>query len=268
MNYVVTKVTIKESFVKIVVEDDEKRIEFKISVNDYLEHPYRLNEELQQKDIDRLNHDHTYFYAYNHALRKLGYSDYSQKEMEDLLAKIKDLPANDRRQIVQSLKECGYLSDEAVSANQLYVDQNKLVGVKKTRRTLKQRGVDPQVSEPLLSEVDEQDELQRGLKKAQMISRKIHGKSHKEMLETIRQRLVSDGFENVSEIMEALDLPMDYEKEQANLELAAGKARQRYQNKYSGRQLKNAVYKYLTGKGYQSDMIEETLRQWESSDEN
>ena len=264
----IEKITVKNEIAKITVGDEEKSIVYKMSVTDLIEGKYTLNQQLTEQDMAELADKHLYFYAYNKCLKKLANADRSQKEIEDTLKEVRGLKHSQREKIVESLKSMGYLSDEAVVESQLYIDQTKLLGRKKTKYILTQRGVDKAIADEVLNEVDISQEIERGIQKAEKISKLLKNKSYKDKIQTIRNRLMADGFENIDDIISGLDLQKDQQQEETVLHKCALTAVRKYSNKYSGRKLYDSCFKYLMSKGFETDMIRNELTDMEVTNEN
>ena len=264
----IEKINIKNEIAKITVGDEEKSICYKISVTDLLDGKYSLNQQLSDSDMEVLSEKHLFFYAYSKCLKKLANSDRSQKEIEGTLKEIKGLNPQQRDRIVTSLKSMGYLSDQAVVESQLYVDQTKLLGRKKTKYILEKRGVDKTIADEVLNEVDISQEIDRGIQKGKKLAKLIKNKSYKEKVQTIRNRLLMDGFENVDDIISGLDLQKNEDEECDSLHKCALSAVRKYSSRYQGRKLYDSCFKYLITKGYETDMIKKELEDMEVGNEN
>ena len=71
--------------------------------------------------------------------------------------------------------------------------------------------------------------------------------------------MIRDGFENVNEVVSALDLKKDEQSEYESLKAAYKKALRRYKNKYSDKKLYYTIYRFLLTKGFDSNLVKEIL---------
>ncbi|MBR5048913.1 MAG: RecX family transcriptional regulator [Erysipelotrichaceae bacterium] len=261
MELTVKKIKIDGDVVSLRCEDQQSSRVYRILLDDYLRQPLSAGDIVDQQTAERLNQQHTYCYCYRRCLRKLAASDHTEKEMRQVLSRMKELPAEDGERILNTLKQTGYLNDGNVAASQLYADQNKLLGRRKTLYNLTGRGIDRQTACQLIADVDEQEELRRGVLKAQKIWSRDPNRSYRQKLQHLRQQLAADGFEDIDGILQQLDLKMDEENEKANLQRDLAKAVTRYGKKYSGTQLRRQTVQYLLSRGYEYSMIQECYGQ-------
>jgi len=260
MSKTITKLDVFDNYVKIVCEDENSKMIFKILVSDYISKIYRLNQELSQEEIEQLTSYHTYAYGFNRCMRKLASSDKSVKEIKQVLKGIDGLNQTQMDNIITSLQDLGYLKDENVCESQLYFDQSKLLGKKKTFYNLLNRGVDKEVVNEVLSTVDEDSEIENGVKKGQIYLRKLNDKSFKDKVFTLKNKLISDGFSDVDVIIEKLEIQKDEKQEYDLASKCFEKAKQKYCKKYKEKELYNAIYKYMASKGFTFETIKQAMQ--------
>lgn len=260
MTYQLKQIKVHDDIVSITVEDEETERKYRILLNDYLGHPLSDHQQLSEDDIKRLDEQHTYCYGYLKCIRKLSLRDQSEKELNDLLDDVFGLSQEGKQRIMASLKGQGLVNDENVAASQLFTDQNKLLGRKKTLYNLLDRGISRSLAQRIIDEVDEKQELTRGIQRGQRIIQHYKNKSQRQQKNQLYQQLLVAGYDNVDEIIARMDLPFDEEKEEENLKRDLTKALARYKHKYSGRQLYQHVYQHLLTKGYQSAIIQSCYR--------
>ncbi len=264
----INKIEVKEKYVKIVCVDESDKITFKISIDDYLKERYDIDQQLSDEQLDLLQHYHRYYYCFTRCLNKLNSRDYTVKEIETYLKKYGDLSQSEKQQIINDLSDYGYLQDEAVAESQLYIDQYHLVGKKNSARQLKKRGVDKEVIEEVLSQVDESEEKQRAIQKGQQLLKSCKDKSYRETIYYIKSKLSLAGFSDVNDVIEQLAIEFDQEKEENLLNEQFNKIKKKYEKKYSGKALYNAYYQYLANKGFESSMITSKLSKEEEQYED
>ncbi|MGI6510708.1 MAG: hypothetical protein ACOX1L_09090 [Erysipelotrichaceae bacterium] len=256
---IVEKIKANKDHVRIQIGNQDYKTIFKVSLDDYLSLNYRVNQKLNETEIEKLKKMHLLAYSYNKCLRKLESSDRSEKEIRELLYPIKDLTDEDKNKIVEKLKLSGFLSDEAVVETQFYVDSIKQIGKNKTIQTLKRRGIDSRLIEQYSAGVDDKQQFEMAVLKAEKILATIKNRSFRETVNILKERLIKDGFENVNEVIAALDLSKDEQNEYESVRIAYDKALRRYKNKYSDKKLYYNIYRYLLTKGFDSSLVRQIL---------
>ena len=257
MEVFVRKVRVLGDVVALRIEDEEGRKTFRVLLEDYLKHPFQPDQQLNEEEQEVLRQDSLYCNAYRRCLHKLSVRDYSEREMKRALREMKEITQAQRERIMETLKHSGYLNDENVAASQLYSDQNKLLGKRKTLYNLTGRGVDRQIAQQLIDEVDGGEELERGKQRAMKIWNRRDGKPYRQKMQNLRRQLMADGYEDIDEIISQLELTMDEEAESDNLSRDMAKAIRKYEKKHDGAQLKHQVIQYLLARGYSYEMIQQ-----------
>ena len=256
---IIEKIKAHKDYVKIEVANEDLKTTFKIGLDDYLSLNYRVNQELKDEEISKLEKIHLITFSYNKCLRRLESSDRSVKEIRELLYPIKELTKKDKNEIIEKLKAAGFLSDEAVVETQFYIDSIKQIGKNKTIQTLRKRGIDKEIIEKYSEKIDDKQQFEMAVIKAERILATIRNKSFNQTINILKERLMRDGFENVNEVVLALDLQKDEQNEYESVKIAYDKALRRYKNKYSGKKLYYNIYRYLLTKGFDSSLIKEII---------
>ena len=257
MDVFVRKIRVLGDVVALRIEDEEGRKTVRVLLEDYLKQPFQADQQLNAEQQEQLQEMSDYCAGYRRCLHKLSVRDYSEREMKQALREIKQLSAAQRQRIMDSLKRSGYLNDENVAVSQLYSDQNKLLGKRKTLYNLTGRGVDRQIAQQLIDEVDNGDELERGKQRAMKIWNRKDGKPYRQKMQNLRRQLMADGYEDLDGIISQLDLTMDEEAETDNLSRDMEKAVRKYAKKHDGAQLRWQVIQYLLARGYSYEMIQQ-----------
>lgn len=249
----------EKSAVVIIVEDDNEKINFQISLDDYIDGKYKVNDILDEMQLEQLQKDHKYYYCYKKCINRLQHKDYSIKEIREYLNEYIDLTDKEKEKIITDLKKQGFLEDRMTAESQLYYDQIKLVGKKKSAFKMKKRGIESQVIEDILGKVNLNEEKERGIKKASQLLNSIKNKSYKETIFYIKNKLKEEGFENTDDILNDLAIEYDIQKEENALRNQLSKIKRIYSKKYKGKALYNAYYKYLLSKGFENELIAQNL---------
>ncbi|NMA16140.1 MAG: hypothetical protein GX935_02685 [Erysipelotrichia bacterium] len=256
---IVERIKVHKDNVKIEIANEDYKTIFKIGLDDYLSLNYRVNQKLDETEITKLEKMHLMAFSFNKCLRKLESSDRSVKEIRELLYPIKELTKEDKDKIIEKLKLSGFLSDEAVVETQFYVDSIKQIGKNKTIQTLRRRGIDIELIKKYSENVDNKEQFEMAVIKAKRILATIKDKSFQQTINILKERLIKAGFENVNEVVLALDLQKDEQNEYKSVKIAYNKALRRYKNKYSDKKLYYNIYRYLLTKGFDSSLVKEII---------
>jgi len=255
----ITKLKLGEKEVKITVTQKEEDMVYTISYDSYLDNRYHKGDGLDEEQLQKLLSLHRYWYAFKKAAQKVEASDKTEKEIRDLLKSLKVVSQQQIDEMIDYFKNLGYLSDKGAAESQAYIDQNRLLGKRRTAQKLQQRGVSKQIIDEMLEVVDSKEEKERGILKANAYLKSIHDKSYKETIRYLKEKLVMDGYENVDDIINELDISFNQEAEREALVKLYEKTKRSYGRKYSGKELYQRQYKYLLSKGFSSGMIQEVL---------
>ena len=255
----IEKIKAENNDITVNVEDEQDKIKFRISLDDFLRLGCKKGQELEQQQLDSLQKAHRYYFCYRKCLNKLQLKDYTVKEISNYLDKYADLLADEKEKIINDLISQKFLCDELTAESQLYCDQIKLIGKKKSAYKMRKRGVDKQIISDILSKTSAEEEKQRGIIKGQQLLKNIKNKSYKETIYYLRSKLSEEGFENIDEIMSDLAVEYDRQKEINALTHQMKKISRSYKKRYSEKALINAYYKYLLSKGFESDLIAQEL---------
>ena len=269
--YTVSRLRVDDDYTRIYVTDNDTETAFVITTSDYFDLKIAQDQGITEQQYNLLTKLHAYAYGYRKAIKKLAYKDQSVREISDLLDGVRHLDADGKRRIMKELTDSGYLNDEMLVKNEIENDQIKLIGRKKTEFNLLKRGIDKELVEKYINQIDESFEIKRGMEKAQRLLKGIRDKSFRETIMNLKTKLIGAGYDSstADEIIERLQLIPDEEVENSNLRQEYEKAYRKYSRKFSGYDLKQKMYSYLYGKGYSSDDIKKIiaeLREVENED--
>lgn len=264
-SYVIDKVSLKDPIVKVEISDDKAITIFNVLALDYFSLNLKEGQEINREQYENLKELHSYCFAYQKCLKKLGYKDLSEKEIDDLLNQQENLNSNQKDKIIETLKELGLINDEALVVNKIEIDQNKLIGKKKTKFELERRGLDKELVAQEIEKVSEADEIERCKRKANLLYKGIKQKSFRETIQGLRTKLSTNGFEGyvIDAALNELDFQMNQKEEKKNLEITIQKALKHYEKNLEGYKLKNKVYNYALAKGFNKDDITAILNELE-----
>ena len=270
-HYVIDKVSLDGDYVKVIINDEETETVFILSAIEYFDLGYRISQRITQEDYEKLRRLHAYSYAYRRCINKIAANDQSVQEIREFLDKSASIDDADQNRIVNDLIRKGLLDDERLVETQFEYDQLKLHGRRKIAYDLKKRGVDPLLVDEYADKVDFDEELERGLQKAESLLKTMNMKSYREVQQRLRNKLSDAGYEReaVNAIMNELDHQKNDDEEISSLRHHLEKAAVRYGRKYTGSQLKQKLYAYLVSRGFSGEDIKTELSRYlQESDEN
>ncbi len=269
--YVIDKVSLDGDYVKVIINDEETETVFILSAIEYFDLGYRISQKITQEDYEKLRRLHAYSYAYRRCISKIAAHDQSVQEIREFLDKSASIDDADQNRIVDDLIRKGLLDDERLVETQFEYDQLKLHGRRKIAYDLKKRGVDPLLVDEYADKVDFDEEVKRGLQKAESLLKSMNMRSYREVQQRIRNKLSDAGYdrETVNAIMNELDYQKNDDEEISSLRHHLEKAAVRYGRKYTGSQLKQKLYAYLVSRGFSGEDIKTELSRYlQESDEN
>ncbi|MGN1399811.1 MAG: regulatory protein RecX [Erysipelotrichaceae bacterium] len=252
---IVKNIKFQNDAVIIRAVNDDYKVDYKIALEDYDSQIIVLNKQLSSDDIDYLEESHRYYFGLTKCLKKLTYKDLTVKELRQYMNRYEDLSDNLKDRVINSLLAAGYLDQDRVIEAQIYSDQAKLKGQHKSVATLRKRGIEQQAIDEAVKAINQDDEFQRAVTRAGQIVKNQKNLSYKQQLYDLRQKLISDGFGNVDEVIDRLELQYDYQQQLQAGQYQLNKILRQYQKKYKDKKLKDACYKYLYNKGFTNEVI-------------
>ncbi len=266
----IREITITGDVARIKVTDEDTETIYDILTDFLLEEGYQKGQLLQKEDLDRLNSYHGYSAAYLKCLRKLAASDYSVREIRDLLAESRNITDQQRQDILDKLIRYGFLNDEVLASYRFDYDQSRLVGKRKIAYQLERRGVDRKLIDRQLEAIDPQEEIERGLQKAAALLKTIRNRSERETLALLRKKLAAGGYdsESIDEIITRLNWHQDDEEERKSLAAALEKYARSAAHRYEKKVLDSKIIRYLMSKGFRRETIMEVMHQQEAENED
>ncbi|MDD3383785.1 MAG: regulatory protein RecX [Bacilli bacterium] len=199
--YKVNNVIYFDKEVIVTYSDNVKQSELKISLENYLDNPLVISQEISLKVIEEFKRKEEYLKLKNYAFLLIGKYEYSSYKLLKVLSK-KYNNEKDIKKVIKEFTKKGYLNDDEYISN--YIEKK--------------------------------------------ISKK-YGTSR------IKMELLNEGFEKVDESL--FEKYIDIEI--ANAESLAKKYMAKYQN-VSSEKLKQKLYRYLYGLGYQEHIIEQIFK--------
>ena len=263
-------IVIKNNMVNIIVWDEETETVFKLLPDIFMEHDFHKEQEITNDQYNELKGLHAYSYAYNRCLRKIALRDQSEKEIRDLLDEQQNLTVKQKEDIVTELKRVGYIDDKELVESYIALSQDNLYGINKIRFNLQNKGIDEAIISEALASVSEEDEIARAKEKATLLMRQTTKKSHREYVNSLKNKLHTAGYSTavVNAAINSLDIEVDEQQEKSNLEREYETAERRYMRKYEGYELEQKIIACLERKGFRYGDIKEYMNERRAKDED
>lgn len=265
--YTVEDVKVVKDYVQLILKNHlgEKRLI--ISMDDYYNQGIRKGEKLSTAQVETIQKNEERVRAYQGCLRRIASKDRTVKEMRDWLTSKTTCDEETVEEILQSLKDKSLLNDDKYCENYISSMRVSLFGKNRIHNGLKKKGIS---EEMIQAHLDKQpDDLEQVRTYAMKIHHTLGDESVRMTKRKIKTKLLQRGYslEDVDTVINELDYKKDELNERNNLVRCALKARKRYEKKYTGTQLRNAIYRYCASQGYNSEEIYVILDEMEWDDD-
>lgn len=263
--YEVIRIKTLDDYVRIYVENDkeDQPLKILIDLDDYFTYKIRVHMMLDRYTVAEFQRKEIKLEAYRSAIRKLRMRDYTRKEMQLYFNRLPGLNSEDVEDLLRELEEKGYINDQLYMANKIEKMQFSLTGKGNIRRTLLNKGLNPEDVDRALSLFDDEEERMKASKMAEKLMTTIKDKSTKMKKQTIIKKLISLGFDSDIACSTGEDLNFDEEDDSEALEKTIQKGLRNYSRKYDGKELRNKVLLYCMQKGFVHQDIVEKLDEME-----
>ena len=205
--------------------------------------------------------------AYRAAIRKLRIKDYTRKEMMLYFNRLPGLGKEDVEILLNELEEKGYINDQRYVLDRLDSMQFSLTGKGKIRRTLLNKGIDPEIIDQALNNFDDEQEADKARKMAEKLMNSVKDKSAAMKKQTIIQKLIRQGFDGDLARSSAEELDFSGVDDSEALTKTIQKALRNYARRYQGVQLRNKVIAYCLQKGFRHEDVIAKIEEMEWQDE-
>ena len=267
--YEVVKIKTLDDYVRIYVESDkeDQPIKILIRLDDYFTYKIRLHTMLDRYTVADFQHKEIRLEAYRAAIRKLRIKDYTRKEMMLYFNRLPGLGKEDVEILLNELEEKGYINDQRYVLDRLDSMQFSLTGKGKIRRTLLNKGIDPEIIDQALNNFDDVQEADKARKMAEKLMNSVKDKSAAMKKQTIIQKLIRQGFDGDLARSSAEELDFSGVDDSEALTKTIQKALRNYARRYQGVQLRNKVIAYCLQKGFRHEDVIAKIEEMEWQDE-
>lgn len=266
MDYRVTAIIYQDDVVSLTLTNPSNELTIMVSVDSFMQYGIRKDKVVDDILISQLLSEEQAVQAYKKAIKHLTIKDRTKQEMNDWLCENTTLPKAKVQALIDYLVDKKYLDDKRYALAQINKFTKQLMGKNRIKKELLLKGIDPVLIEEL-NERSDDDQYYRALNYAKKWQGKIRDRSFNYKKTMIKNKLVQYGYDIAlaNEVVEHLLTNDDNEKN--ILRKLANKAKTRYNRKYSGSQLRNRVFRYLTTQGFDYDDIYLVINEMEWEDE-
>lgn len=261
----ITSIKITNNFVELKFNDQSK---LKISEDAYFEHKFKANMEIDDKMLMLIKQLSNFHNGYLSALNKIKYKDRSEYEIRNHLYDDFKLLKNEVDEIVEKLKRYDFINDDRFSKDLIESNHLKLNGYNKIKSLLVNAKINSDRIEKYLV-YDFDVELELALQYANIAIKGIRNKNKFQTENSLRQKLMYRGFKNdiISTVIAELNIDVAEDEEIKLIKKDYEKSLLRYKRKYEGYELRQRLFTYLQGRGYEYEMINDILNEMENNDE-
>lgn len=263
--YEVVKVMPHDPYLKITFENDHnKECEtLCVGLDDYINKHLALHRYITFEDFEELKNKEVFLLAYYRAIKKICSKAFSEQQMYQYLLKYESLDTQQIEELLNKLKEEGYLNDERYAMDALTSFKYVTKGKNSIVQDLKNKGINEDIIEEVMKNYDDSDDHNKIKMMISKLMNTIKGVSLKQKKQKMMDKLIQDGF-GYDQIKEEIDLVFENEDDDFELiEKCINKAHTRYQKKYKGDLLRQKVVNYCSQKGYRYDDIIEVMKKME-----
>ena len=216
--------------------------------------------ELSNSDIEEIQRFDTDAKASELAARFLSYEPRTIYEVLQYLKK-HEVSDESAALAVQELTELGYLNDQEYA--RLFIRNDLQVGTdgpNNLTRKLTQKGLDPDLIQSSLEEIDEDEFIQVGMRLVKSLTKKAGRLSEREIQNKIRIKLINHGFSSslADEVVGRFDLSLNEDEQLEALKKQGIKAYKKFRN-FDEREKYFKIKKYLFTHGFSSGEIDAFL---------
>ncbi|MBR2670040.1 MAG: RecX family transcriptional regulator [Solobacterium sp.] len=261
--YVLEEIKAKDTYVLLILKSQAKeKKEIRLSIDDYYTSGLHVGDRISQRNLDELIAKEKMVNAYQRCVRRISMKDRTEKEMRDWLKENSDCTEEEVEELLQKLKDNHLIDDRRYAEEYISQMRTSLYGSERIRRDLTQKGIAAEKIQAMLE--DNFDESTNAISYAGKILHTVKNESDRMKKEKLVIKLIQRGYPSgiAREAVNQLDLTEE-DTEEDNLRKCAEKAYRRYSGRYTGKELKNRVFRYCFSKGYPSERINAVLEEME-----
>ena len=257
---VIDKIKLKNDYVQLFLKNDLLETKILVSTENYYNLGLRKDNPITKTEYKYLVQEEKLVLAYEAALKKISFRDYSIKEIRDFFLNKQKLNEKEAQIVITKLEDKGFLDDRKYVETQKDLLLIKLYSRNNIISHLKKKGISQDIIDEYFLAEDESDleqEYENAFKIAERYQLSLTKYAVKMQKDKIKQKLYRNGFtiDCINRVMDNLDFAYEELNENQKLKEQYIKAKKRYSKKYSGYELRNHLYKYLLSQGFEIDSI-------------
>lgn len=268
--YVIEDLVIKGDIAEIHTSNRFEKYHVKSFTDIVTKNHLKKDEVISKQMWDELLENQELVKAYEATIRKLAVKDRTRKEIYDFLTTKTSCNIKQVNQIIDRLQDQGYLDDQRYVLAMILNFRSLLIGKNRITRSLLQKGIPYEMIQEALESESNQTELTRAMALAEKIKPLTQAPSIILKKTKIRQKLIQQGYdiEVADEVIRQLDFNHEYLLEQENCYQLGLKYWEKNKSKYQDNsyKLKASVFRSLSNKGFQSEVINSVLSKLEEED--
>ncbi len=197
--------------------------------------------------------------GYKKALKYLTTRDYTKKQMIEKLEKTGDYESQYIEIIISLLEDKKLIDDENFALDYVKRTSRMGMGIRKSIRKLKEKGISDEVIEIVKANYSRAIDVETAQEMVRKIYRNNKTRSKVALKHAVRDKLFYNGYEPdvIEEAMADVPFELNDQFERQLLHKELEKAKKKYSTKYTGRELQNKIFVYLSRKGFEYDLIKE-----------
>ena len=247
------------------IDGEEDRVT--VSLDDYYSKGLKRGTRISDTQIAELHKREESIKAYESCIRRIAVKDRTRREMHDWLQEHTELTEDSIEEIIGRLEIKGYIDDQRYAESAVGSMKAALFGEERIAADLRRKGLPEETINAAIAKYPH-DEIRDAKEFAVRVQNSVRNESVRMKKKKLENKLIQKGYsaDTARNAVASLDYAADELTETENLRNCANKAMKRYMHKHSGRDLRNAVYRYCMSQGYPSEEIYAVLdeMEWEN----
>ncbi len=244
---------------EVVLKLDNHHISLHLPEKYVLAHQLEVGQVIEQDTFKDMQTYEFVVKGYKKALKYLTTRDYTKKQMIEKLEKTGDYESQYIEIIISLLEDKKLIDDENFALDYVKRTSRMGVGIRKSIRKLKEKGISDEVIEIVKANYSRAIDVETAQEMVRKIYRNNKTRSKVALKHAVRDKLFYNGYEPdvIEEAMADVPFELNDQFERQLLHKELEKAKKKYSTKYTGRELQNKIFVYLSRKGFEYDLIKE-----------
>lgn len=255
---------------EVVLKFDQQTLTCTVPEKYVLMHQLEAGQILEREKFDEMQKYEIVSKGYHQALKYLTIKDYTKKQMIEKLSKKEEYTEQQIEHIIHLLEEKGLINDESYAKDFITQTASRQIGFRKVLSKLKEKGIENEIIESVQDNYSYELEVEKATEIVRKMVQTNQNKSKQALIRKIRDKLFMSGFdyEVVQAAIDAVPFEENEEMEKSILEKELDKALKKYSQRYSGKELDNRLFIYLSRRGFEYSLIKQVLDEKEVDNGN